>query len=68
MNSNLSNRLWRSQRGNALMYLLLFGVAWFLFFGIKSWIKDTKDARYNKPQEERVYGDPYLDNAARSED
>ena len=56
----------KSQRGNVIAYLLVFGVAWFIFFGIWNWIKETKEARYQKTtQQERYYGDPYLDNAVR---
>jgi hypothetical protein len=67
--NHVYKRLKHSQRGNAIFYLLAFGVAWFAFFGIWNWIKSTKDARFNKAsQQEQYYDDPYLNSAAHSDE
>lgn len=57
----------RSQRGNVVVYVIIFMISWFAFFVIKDWIKDTKDARQQKgqrqvdegPYQEDLYSNPY---------
>lgn len=34
-----------SQRGNALLYVLLFAAAWFLFFSLRSCVMEAKEKR-----------------------
>ena len=63
---NFVYRLKNGQRGNAIVYILGLAVLWFVFFSLKDWIKETKDARYHKAQDTQYYGDPYLDNAAKT--
>ena len=38
----------RSQKGNIVVYLIGGMILWFVFFAIKDWIKDTKDARVER--------------------
>jgi|GEM_PF-4194985 len=43
------------QRGNMVMYIALFAVAWFVFFTLKSCVLDAKDKRdgHNSQQEDQ---------------
>ncbi|NDC38550.1 MAG: hypothetical protein EBZ48_10915 [Proteobacteria bacterium] len=56
----------RGQRGNVVVYVIIFMIAWVAFFVIKDWIKGTKDARQQKGQREEpsvyqddIYSNPY---------
>ena len=38
-------RVSRGQRGNAVIYIVIFAILWFVGFSLIDWIKSTKDGR-----------------------
>ena len=55
------------QRGNSVVYVIIFMIGWFAFFVVKDWIKGTKDARQERgrhqveeqPYQDDIYSNPY---------